>query len=75
MGISFSVWSNKIDDPEYMYNNKTEFESLQEMYDLYSKSEEHKYEGPQFGDIIENIIKYINKSYIYAEETEKNQKM
>lgn len=75
MGISFYVWSNKRDDPEYMYNNKTEFESLQEMYDLYSKSEGHKYEGPQFGDIIENIIKYINKSYIYAEETEKNQKM
>ena len=85
MGIAFYIWNTKRNEPEYIYDNINEFEMLQEMYNTYSAEEGiqtikhdakgNTYEGPQFGEIIENIIKYINKSYIYAEETEKNQKM
>ena len=78
MGIAFYIWNTKRNEPEYIYDNINEFEMLQEMYNTYSAEEGiqtikhdakgNTYEGPQFGDIIEDIIKYINKNYIYGQE-------
>ena len=78
MGIAFYIWNTKRSEPEYIYDNINEFEMLQEMYNTYSAEEGiqtikhdakgNTYEGPQFGDIIEDIIKYINKNYIYGQE-------
>ena len=78
MGIAFYIWNTKRNEPEYIYDNKAEFEMLQEMYNTYAVEEGNQivkhdangntYEGPQFGDVIENIMKYINKNYIYGQE-------
>lgn len=78
MGIAFYIWNTQRKEPEYIYDNKNEYEMLQGMYNTYSASEGiqvvkhdaegNTYEGPQFGDVIENIMKYINKNYIYAAE-------
>lgn len=78
MGIAFYIWNTQRKEPEYIYDNKKEFEMLQEMYNTYSAAvgiqivkhdvEGNTYEGPQFGDIVEKIMKYINKNYIYAAE-------
>ena len=84
MGVSFYIWQMKKNNPEFKYDNEEEYNALKMAYNTYSESEGiqiiihdangNTYEGPQFGNIIENIMKYIDKNYIYSEENENDPK-
>ncbi len=76
VSIPFYIWQERRTNPDFQYDNTVEYDELKEMYDLYSAQvgkqtiNEHKdgsfYEGPQFGEEIENLIGFIEKSYKYS---------
>lgn len=74
-GIYFYIWQVKRNELDYQYDNQVEFTNLIEEYEVYKGSsgiQERKvnldntyYEGPQFGEIIEDMLTSINKNYKY----------
>ena len=76
-GVYFYIWQVKQTNPNYQYDNVTEWEELQRNYKEYKeavgneveKSYEGKvlYSGPQFGEDIERMFDVIEKNYKFSE--------
>ena len=81
-GVYFYIWQVKQTNPNYQYDNVTEWEELQENYKEYKeavgneieKSYEGKvlYSGPQFGGDIEKMFDVIEKNYKFSETKEED---
>lgn len=62
MSVPFYIWQVQRTEPEYQYDNTTEFNGMKEMLDVY------KQEGnTQFVPEIESLFKVIEKNYKYSE--------
>ena len=80
VSIPFYIWQERRTNPDFQYDNTAEFDALKEMYALYSAqvgiqiTNDHAdgtvYQGPQFGEQIESLISFIEKSYKYSTENE-----
>ena len=71
-GVYFYIWQVKQTNPDYQYDNVSEWEELQEAYREYKDAvgkEETKgdYSGPQYGKEIENMFAVIEKNYKFSE--------
>lgn len=74
--IYFYIWQTQQREPGYKYDNESEWNELGELYALYKGSEgvqevitdvdNSVYEGPQFGQVIENMMAGIEKNYKFA---------
>ena len=64
MSVPFYIWQVHRTEPDYQYDNKTEFDSMKEMFALYEASEE----PCQFKDQVTNLFAEINKNYKYKED-------
>ena len=74
-GVYFYIWQVKQSNPNYQYDNVSEWKELQETYREYKEAvgkEETKgdYSGPQFGKEIENMFAVIEKNYKFSETKE-----
>lgn len=61
MSVLFYIWQVKQTEPEYEYDNQTEFKSLLDMQALYESSEE----PCQYKTQIANLLSKIEESYKY----------
>lgn len=62
MSVPFYIWQVKRTEPEYQYDNISEFEGMKSMNALYQASEE----PPQFGKLVDALFEKINKNYKYS---------
>ena len=74
-GVYFYIWQVKQSNPNYQYDNVSEWKELQEAYLEYKEAvgkEETKgdYSGPQYGKEIENMFAVIEKNYKFSETKE-----
>lgn len=78
-GVYLYIWQEKQKNPNFQYDNMSEWEQLKDMYALYSESvgiqEDHidgdeSYSGPQFGRVLEQMMAEIEKNYAFREEKE-----
>ncbi len=74
-GVYFYIWQVKQSNPNYQYDNVSEWKELQEAYREYKEAvgkEETKgdYSGPQYGKEIENMFTVIEKNYKFSERKE-----
>ena len=74
-GVYFYIWQVKQSNPNYQYDNVSEWKELQEAYREYKEAvgkEETKgdYSGPQYGKEIENMFAVIEKNYKFSETKE-----
>lgn len=74
-GVYFYIWQVKQSNPDYQYDNVSEWKKLQEAYREYKEAvgkEETKgdYSGPQYGKEIENMFTVIEKNYKFSETKE-----
>ncbi len=70
MSVPFYIWQVQRTEPDYQYDNETEFNAMQEMYAIYSQEKS----PVQFDREINNLMKVINKDYKYRTPEEKHQK-
>lgn len=68
MSVPFYIWQVKRTEPDYQYDNMTEFESMKQMNALYQATES----PAQFTKAINNLHKVIDSSYKYSDSTTKN---
>ncbi len=74
-GVYFYIWQVKRNELDYQYDNKEEFEKLTTDYNIYkgtsgvqerkTRADNSYYEGPQFGEVVEDMLTSINKDYKY----------
>ena len=63
MSVAFYIWQVQRTEPEYQFDNKDEFEGMQESLALYEASE-----SPcQFGSRVAALHNKINSNYKYAQ--------
>ncbi len=68
--IPFYIWQVKRMEPDYQYDNMTEWNGVLAMYDQYNVNSPIEdlvddYMGPQFGYFIEQVIDRVNQNYKY----------
>lgn len=83
-GVYFYIWQVKQTNPNYQYDNVTEWEELQENYKEYKETVGNEieksyegnvlYSGPQFGEDIERMFDVIEKNYKFSETKEESPK-
>ena len=76
--IYFYIWDTKQREPNYVYDNVSEWDALNEKYALYKElvgvqerranDDYSVYEGPQFGRIIEDMLDGIKKNSVLQNE-------
>ena len=76
--IYFYIWYTKQREPNYVYDNVSEWDALNEKYALYKElvgvqerranDDYSVYEGPQFGRIIEDMLDGIKKNSVLQNE-------
>lgn len=75
-GVYFYIWDTKQREPWYKYDNVSEWNDLNNKYALYKESvgiqeevryDDHIYQGPQFGEVLEAMINGIDKNYAFSE--------
>lgn len=81
-GIYFYIWQTKQREPEYQYDNVVEFKGLKDAYEVYKGyagveeiDDANNYSGPQFGQIIENMIAGIDANYKYRDANNINKQI
>lgn len=78
MSIPFYIWQVQRTNPNYRYDNIVEWQSVQEAYQMYKDfvgpqygitfmEVQPKYEGPQFGDVIEKAFASVEENYMYKD--------
>ena len=76
--VPFYIWQVQRKEPNYQYDNSSEFDTMKKMRDLnvslyptqyseYDKDDNLIYEGPQFGNYIDAMFDQIEKSYKYSD--------
>ena len=68
MSVPFYIWQVHRTNPNYQYDNKTEFEEMKEAFALYEASEE----PCQFLPLIFNLHNKIEKDYKYSTQDKEN---
>ena len=81
--VYFYTWDTKQREPEYVYDNVSEWNALKSNYETYKnavgieeqvqKDDGSSYEGPQFGNIIEEMMDRVEKNKIMNDFVERNQ--
>ncbi len=62
ISVPFYIWQVQQNEPNYKFDNVTEYVALNEMKSLYEESET----PPQFGDAVTNMLQEIEKNYKYS---------
>lgn len=68
MSVPFYIWQVQRTEPNYKYDNQTEFDTMKEMFGLYEASEE----PCQFKSQISGLFTKIEKDYKYSEQQTTN---
>ena len=78
ISVPFYIWQVHRENPNYKYDNITEFNSMKDMYELVKEStgievtsikdNDKVYNGPQFGEQIEKLFDLIDRDYLYSEK-------
>lgn len=68
MSVPFYIWQEHRTNPNYQYDNKTEFEGMKEAFALYEASEE----PCQFLPLVFNLHNKIEKDYKYSTQDKEN---
>lgn len=75
-GVYFYIWDTMQREPWYKYDNVSEWNELNDKYNLYKESvgiqeevryEDHIYQGPQFGEVLEAMLDGIEKNYAFSD--------
>ncbi len=76
--IYFYIWQTKQKEPEYLYDNISEWNAFKEKYEAYKSAvgvqesitseDGMSYEGPQFGRVIEEMMAGVEKNSIFNKE-------
>lgn len=69
MSVPFYIWQVQRTEPDYQYDNVTEFEGMKQMHALYQTSEE----PCQFGQQVTDLLNRINKNYKYSTKENTNE--
>lgn len=62
MSVPFYIWQVQRTDPNYQYDNKEEFEGMQEAFALYQTSGQQQ----QFAKLVQDLHNKINSNYKYS---------
>lgn len=68
MSVPFYIWQVKRENSNYKYDNREEFESMQDMFNLYQES----CTDCQFKKQLEALFMSIRKNYKYSDESIKD---
>ena len=71
MSVPFYIWQVHRTEPNYQYDNKSEFEGMKEAFALYEASEE----PCQFFQQVSNLHNKIEKDYKYSTPDDTNKKL
>lgn len=76
-GVYFYIWDTQQRESWYKYDNVSEWNDLNNKYALYKETvgiqeevryDDHIYQGPQFGEVLEAMIDGIGKNSVFSEE-------